>query len=114
MHPVAAEGPGMAHSFTEEHNHYFPHGCIICEIIHRLSALEGVVTNMSQAWDEQRERLNSYVSELRSRFDSLQSQITQLTEQVQNAPDIDSAVADQAARDAEEFKNQLDQLDQAF
>jgi outer membrane murein-binding lipoprotein Lpp len=105
----------MAHpSFTEDHNHYFPHGCILCEIIHRLSALEGVVNNMSQAWDDQRERLTSYVSELRTRFDSLNSQVQQLSEQVQNAPDVDSAVAEQAARDAEEFKNQLDQLDQAF
>jgi hypothetical protein len=108
------KGPGMAHSHHENERQYHRRGCIICEIIHRLYILEEEFDTMSQAWDEQRERLASYVNELRGRFDSLSSQIQELTEQVQNAPNIDSAVAEEAARNAEAFKNQLDQLDQAF
>ena len=98
----------MAHSHQEHERQYHRRGCIICELIHRLSILEGDVETMSQAWEEQESRFARDVSELKSKFDTLNTKVNELTTQV------DSAEATEAAEYAADFKAQLDQFESAF
>src|SRR3954468_8190392 len=98
----------MAHSHHEHEQQYHRRGCIICELIHRLFTLEGDVDAMSQAWEEQESRFARDVSELKSKFETLNAKVTELTGQV------DSAEATQAAEFAADFKSSLDQFEAAF
>jgi hypothetical protein len=97
----------MAHH-EHEQALYHRRGCIICEINHRLYILEGEFDAMSQAWEEQESRFARDVSELKSKFDTLNTKVGELTSQV------DSAEATQAAEYAADFKASLDQFEEAF
>lgn len=99
----------MAHSHHEyEQGLYHRRGCIICDIIHRLFILEGEVDTMSQAWEEQESRFARDVSELKSKFDTLNTKVNELTSQV------DSTEATQAAEYAADFKSSLDSFEASF